>query len=85
MLEKGYEMQALYKHLKKLIVLIVGLTIVMIGVALLVLPGPGLVTIVLGLGILSLEFVWAKHLFKKAKTYSKDQFERIQKNLDKKI
>ncbi|HMQ11236.1 MAG TPA: PGPGW domain-containing protein [Oligoflexia bacterium] len=77
-------MQALYTHLKKLIVFIVGLTIIIIGIALLVLPGPGLVTIAVGLGVLSLEFVWAKHLFKKMKAYSKDQLDSLQNKLDKK-
>ncbi|MCI5073243.1 PGPGW domain-containing protein [bacterium] len=77
-------MQLLFKHLKKLLIFIVGLTIIIIGIALLVLPGPGIVTIAVGLGVLSLEFVWAKRLFEKAKTYSKDQFEQIQNKLDKK-
>lgn len=77
-------MQLLFKHLKKLIILIVGLTLVIIGIALLVLPGPGLVTIALGLGVLSLEFVWAKHLFKKMKTYSEDQLSHLQNKLNQK-
>jgi hypothetical protein len=38
-----------------------------IGAALLVLPGPGLVVIALGLFILSAEFVWAKRLLDRMK------------------
>ena len=53
--------------LKRIVVGIVGVTVVMIGVALLVLPGPGLVTIALGLTILSTQFVWARSLLKKAR------------------
>jgi len=52
--------------LKRIVVGIVGVTVVLIGVALLVLPGPGLVTIALGLAILSTQFVWARSLLKKA-------------------
>jgi len=53
---------------KRVIVAIVGSTIVLIGVALLVLPGPGLVVISLGLALLATEFVWARALLKKART-----------------
>jgi uncharacterized protein (TIGR02611 family) len=51
---------------KKVVVAILGTTVVLIGVALLVLPGPGLVVITLGLALLATEFVWAKSLLKKA-------------------
>lgn len=51
---------------RRVIVAVVGTTIVLIGVALLVLPGPGLVVISLGLALLATEFVWARALLKKA-------------------
>jgi hypothetical protein len=45
---------------------IAGGAVIAVGVALLVLPGPGLLVIAIGLGILSLEFerprVWLQHL-----------------------
>jgi len=50
-----------------LIVLIAGSTVVLIGVALLVLPGPGILTILIGLGILGTEFLWAKKLYNRIK------------------
>lgn len=40
----------------KIVVTTVGITVVLIGIALLVLPGPGWLTIFLGLGILGTEF-----------------------------
>jgi Ca2+-transporting ATPase len=46
---------------------VVGTTVALIGVALLVLPGPGLIVIALGLAILATEFVWARALLKKAR------------------
>lgn len=37
-----------------------GMTVVLIGVAMLVLPGPGLVVIPIGLAILATEYAWAR-------------------------
>ena len=53
--------------LKRIVVGIVGVTVVLIGVALLVLPGPGLLTIALGLAILSTQFGWARSLLNRAR------------------
>jgi len=44
-----------------------GFTIILIGVALLVLPGPGTLVIILGLALLGTEFVWARRLLKRVK------------------
>jgi len=53
--------------LRRALVGVIGGTVVIVGVALLVLPGPGLVTIALGLAILATEFVWAQVLLKRAR------------------
>lgn len=53
--------------LRRVVVGIAGVTVMALGVALLVLPGPGLVTIALGLAILATEFVWARSLLKQAR------------------
>lgn len=50
------------KKLKRLIVAIIGITILVIGVAMIVLPGPAIVVIPLALGILATEFAWARRL-----------------------
>jgi uncharacterized protein (TIGR02611 family) len=55
------------RRVKRIIVGIVGFTILVIGVFLLVLPGPAFLVIPLGLGILATEFVWAKKLLRKVK------------------
>jgi len=47
---------------RKLVVLTLGGTIVAVGIALLVLPGPGLVAIGIGVALLATEFVWARRL-----------------------
>lgn len=45
---------------RKVAVLIVGVAVVLAGVALLALPGPGMVVIIVGLVILATEFSWAQ-------------------------
>jgi uncharacterized protein (TIGR02611 family) len=55
------------KHLERnrivrVVVAIFGFLVVLAGVAMLVLPGPGLLVIAIGLGTLALEFVWAERL-----------------------
>ncbi|HEX7862457.1 MAG TPA: PGPGW domain-containing protein [Verrucomicrobiae bacterium] len=47
-------------HLKKILVGIVGTIVVLIGLALIVLPGPAFLVIPAGLAILATEFEWAK-------------------------
>ena len=51
----------------KTVVTIVGVTLVLLGIAMLVLPGPGWLAIFLGLGVLGTEFHWAHRLNQRAK------------------
>jgi uncharacterized protein (TIGR02611 family) len=53
---------------KKLIVAVVGFTVLLIGLALLFLPGPGIPLILIGIAILATEFVWAGSLLEKVKS-----------------
>ncbi|MEW6068513.1 MAG: PGPGW domain-containing protein [Nitrospirota bacterium] len=55
------------KKAKRLIVGVVGATILLLGIAMIVLPGPAFIVIPLGLGVLATEFVWARNLIKKVK------------------
>lgn len=55
------------RHLKTIITTLVGFTVLAIGAAMLILPGPGLVVIALGLVILSAEFVWARRALERMK------------------
>lgn len=45
---------------RRIVVSLVGTTVLLVGVAMLVLPGPGLVVIPIGLAVLSTEFLWAR-------------------------
>jgi hypothetical protein len=46
---------------------VVGMTVLLIGIALLVLPGPAILVIPAGLAILGLEFRWARRWMRRAK------------------
>lgn len=45
---------------RRVVVGVIGGTVLLLGVALLVLPGPAFIVIPVGLAILSLEFAWAR-------------------------
>jgi len=49
-----------YRNARRVIVGLVGGVVLLVGIALLVLPGPAFVVIPIGLGILSLEFAWPR-------------------------
>ncbi len=55
------------KQVKRIIVAVAGFTVLLIGIALIALPGPAFIVIPLGLAILATEFVWARKLLKKVK------------------
>lgn len=52
---------------KRLVKIVVGFTMLLLGVIMLVTPGPGLVVIVFGLALLAAEFVWARRLLNRLK------------------
>jgi len=55
------------KVARRVIVSILGATVVLIGIALLVLPGPAFIVIPLGLAILATEYAWARRWLKKVR------------------
>ena len=58
--------------LRKTIVLVIGSTLILLGAALVVLPGPfTMPLVILGLVILAVEFTWAESLLIKVKFHAK--------------
>ncbi len=51
------------------VVFVSGVSLVLGGIVLLPLPGPGWLVIFLGLGVLATEFAWAAHLLERIKRY----------------
>ena len=69
LIERLRAQQATHRHRSKFVRLgfvIVGFTVLLGGIAMLVLPGPALAVIPIGLAILSLEFAWAARLLEVA-------------------
>lgn len=69
-----------YSHMKKIIIFTVGLTILLIGLAMLFLPGPGMLVILLGMAVLGTEFTLFKNLQKSIKdnlSKMRDSFFRL--------
>jgi len=62
---------ASYRGAKRVIVFVLGGTVLVFGVVLLVLPGPGLLVIFLGLTLLATEFVWARQWLRRLRVSSK--------------
>ncbi len=65
------------RQTKRLIIVVIGSTVLLIGLAMVVLPGPAFIVIPIGLGILASEFVWARSLLKKVRT----KFQKIKKEV----
>ena len=68
MFDEKHPLHGSYKIAKRVVIAVVGGSIVIAGVVLAVMPVlPGWPAIFLGLGILSLEFAWARIWLKKAR------------------
>lgn len=63
---------------KRLIIAVIGFTVLAIGIMMIALPGPAIVVIPLGLGILATEFIWARRLL----GLLKERLERYRNNGD---
>jgi len=55
------------EQVRRVFLIIAGFTLLLAGVVMLVTPGPGMLVIFLGLGLLTAEFVWARRLMERMK------------------
>ena len=53
--------------IRKVVVGVIGTTVLLLGVVLIVLPGPAIIVIPVGLGILASEFIWARRVIKRGR------------------
>ena len=60
------------KVVRRVVVSVVGATVLLIGIALLVLPGPAFVVIPVGLAILATEYAWARRWLKRVRRMASD-------------
>ena len=59
--QSGYAAAAL-KHARRVAVFVLGISVLLAGIVMIVGPGPAVVVIPLGLGILATEFLWARRI-----------------------
>jgi len=67
------------RQAKRLIIAIIGFTVLLIGLAMVVLPGPAFIVIPIALGILATEFIWAKKLLDRVKSRASNVKEWVSK------
>jgi tellurite resistance protein TerC len=63
------------RTIRQIFFLVAGITVLLIGIVMIFLPGPGLLVIFLGLALLAVEFVWARVWMKKVQ----DSVQSLQK------
>ncbi len=71
-----------YKAARRLVVSIIGGTVLIFGIILFFTPGPAMLVIPIGLAILATEYLWAKRLLHKVKEHASN-FANSAKNLFK--
>jgi hypothetical protein len=61
-----------YKNARRVVILLVGISVLLVGVAMIILPGPAILVIPAGLAILATEFAWARDLLRRIKDKARD-------------
>ncbi|HEX9823643.1 MAG TPA: PGPGW domain-containing protein [Actinomycetota bacterium] len=64
---------------KRVAVTIAGVSVVVLGLVLLVTPGPGILVVILGLALLATEYAWAERMLDKIRQRSKDAYDRARR------
>lgn len=66
----------LLRQAKRWILIVLGFSVLLVGLALIFLPGPAFLVIPLGLAILATELIWARRLMNKIKGVKEEKEER---------
>jgi hypothetical protein len=61
-----------YRNARRVVILLLGSSVLLVGVAMIILPGPAILVIPAGLAILATEFAWARALLRKIKDKARD-------------
>ena len=64
------------RRIRRIVVTVVGGTVLALGIALIVLPGPAFIVIPAGLAILAIEFAWARRWLNKARGFLRNSTSR---------
>lgn len=68
--------------IKRVGIVVGGFTVLTVGIAMIVLPGPAIVVIPAGLGILSLEFDWARRWLHEIKERGGNLVDKVKRKRD---
>ncbi len=63
--------RAFLRHGRRLVIFVIGMTILVIGLLLILLPGPGIPIAIGGLAILGIEFAWARYWLRRSRLTSR--------------
>jgi tellurite resistance protein TerC len=64
------------RQVRRVVIFVVGMTVLLFGLALIVLPGPAFLVVPAGLAILGLEFRWARRWMRRAREMFDTTFSR---------
>ncbi len=67
------------RHTKRVVIFVIGITVLLFGVILIFTPGPAIIVIPIGLAILATEFLWARRLLHKVKEKVKETKDKVMK------
>lgn len=56
--------------IRKLVYSVLGITVILIGVVMIVLPGPAIIVIPIGLAILASEYAWARRIIRRGTVFA---------------
>ena len=73
-------MHMTYRLARRIVIAVVGFTVLLAGIVMLVMPGPGLVVIPMGLAILGVEFAWARVFLKRVRRRISAQLAEVRGN-----
>ena len=65
------------RYARRIIILVVGLTVLLFGIALIVLPGPAFVVIPIGLTILATEYAWARRWLRRLRESAEQGIDKL--------
>ncbi len=68
-----------YRQARRIVILVIGVTVILVGVAMIVLPGPAFVVIPAGLAILALEFAWARRWLRRLRVTARGLGRRVRR------
>ena len=71
-----------YKHARRVVIAIVGGSVVVVGILMIVLPGPAILVIPAGLAILGIEFAFARRWLRKLKAKTQDTMDYFNRDRD---